>query len=214
MTGYAQYHYLKPDGTFDYDAYVKSQSAANVRKLRHQWARPRTIGKVSRYLRSRIPSPTFGLCHGTRRGVEQSYFKDRFPGCVVLGTEISPTATQFPDTIQWDYHEIKTEWIGAADFVYSNSLDHAYDPQLAVSRWMQSLKTPGFCFIEWWQPPFPKSVEVDCFSATVEGCMELLTGWGKIADYSIVDTLTHIRSPRREDVVGRDGVVFVLAKDK
>ena len=42
------------------------------------------------------------LCHGTRNGAEQRYFKDHWKNAEVLGTEISDTATQFPMTVEWD----------------------------------------------------------------------------------------------------------------
>jgi len=36
----------------------------------------------------------------------------------VIGTEISHTAEQFPDTIQWDFHNIKEEWINNTSFFH------------------------------------------------------------------------------------------------
>ncbi|MBK6621188.1 MAG: hypothetical protein IPG32_10020 [Saprospirales bacterium] len=49
--------------------------------------------------------------------------------CEVIGTEISDSASKFSHTIEWDFHEVKPEWIGRADFIYSNSFDHSYDPE-------------------------------------------------------------------------------------
>ncbi|MEJ0015745.1 MAG: hypothetical protein WDN25_04115 [Acetobacteraceae bacterium] len=46
----------------------------------------------------------------------------------MLGTEISDTATQSSTTIQWDFHEVKPEWLNSVDFIYSVSWDHRYDP--------------------------------------------------------------------------------------
>ena len=211
---YAQYSYRQPDGTVDYERYVRTQSETNAGKLRYQWVKPRTIHTICDYLAGHVPIVRFGLCHGTRRGDEQAIFKQYYPECVVVGTEIAPTATQFPDTIQWDFHEIKPEWEGAADFVYSNSLDHAYDPQLAVGQWIRCLATPGYCFVEWWGEPVPTVTPADCFRATLAGCQSLLREWGKAADdsYGIVDTLTRIRSPRHGTSSGA-GAVFVLAKE-
>ena len=67
----------------------------------------------------------------------------------VLGTEISETATQFPMTIQWDFHEVKPEWLSAFDIVFSNSWDHSYDPRLAFSRWLSCVAKGGALVLEW-----------------------------------------------------------------
>jgi len=213
---YALYQYLKDDGSFDYDRYVSEQVAANAKKLRWQWVHPNTIDAICRCLVSYIPSPQFGLCHGTRRGVEQELFKQHFPDCVVLGTEIAPTSERFSDTIQWDFHDVKDEWINRADFVYSNSLDHSYDPQVAVDSWMKELSKTGLCFVEWWSSAQAnaKATSVDCFIATVEECRKLLSEWGRLSDtpYSIVDVLTGVSSRIKKLRAGREGVVFVMAK--
>ena len=34
-------------------------------------------------------------------------------------------------------------------FIYSNSLDHSYDPEKALDSWMSCLNEKGLCFIEW-----------------------------------------------------------------
>ena len=105
---------------------------------------------------------------------------DRLPDCNVLGTEIAPTATQFPDTIQWDFHESKPEWVGAVDFIYTNSLDHAYDPEKAVTNWMRCLTPTGLCFVEWWgDASIAIGAITDPFSATLETLVALMSHWGK-----------------------------------
>ena len=65
-------------------------------------------------------TPKTILCHGTRRGLEQQYIIEYFENIEnleVIGTEISYTATQFPNTIEWDFHEVKDEWIGNVDIM-------------------------------------------------------------------------------------------------
>ena len=61
---------------------------------------------LSEYIRKNINIVKFGLCHGTRTGKEQEWFR-KYLSCDVVGTEISETATQFPFTIQWDFHKSK-----------------------------------------------------------------------------------------------------------
>lgn len=132
----------------DYAAYKAAQTAANKRKLKNVYVQERVIKDICEVLKMSNPDIKFGLCHGTRRGVEQQLFK-KYLGCKVLGTEISDTAQEFPDTIEWDFHEVKDEWINACDFVYSNSLDHAMNPKKAIKSWLSCLNDDGYLIIEW-----------------------------------------------------------------
>lgn len=132
----------------NYAAYKSAQTAANKRKLKNVYVQEDIIKSVCDFLQEKNESIKFGLCHGTRRGVEQQLFK-KYLGCDVIGTEISDTATEFPDTIEWDFHETKKEWINSCDFVYSNSLDHAMIPQKAIKAWLSCLNNRGYLALEW-----------------------------------------------------------------
>lgn len=112
----------------DYEEYKQAQIDGNLRKLDCIWASMDNIVMLSNYLKTNIPDLKFGICHGTRRGEEQKLFRELL-GVEVIGTEISHTATQFPNTIEWDFHNVKDEWINNVDFIYSNSFDHSYDPE-------------------------------------------------------------------------------------
>lgn len=127
-----------------YEEYVEAQTKGNVKKITNIWVTEFTI----KVIKSKIGDVTDILCHGTRNGTEQKYFKKFFPNCNVVGTEISYTATEFPDTIQWDFHEPKQEWIGKHDIVYSNSFDHSYDPEKSLSTWAGQLNDNGVLAIE------------------------------------------------------------------
>ena len=48
-----------------------------------------------------------------------------------------------------DYHDEAPQWKHRADFIYSNSLDHSYDPDLALSRWISYLRPGGIVLIHW-----------------------------------------------------------------
>src|SRR5687768_1733275 len=101
--GMALYRFLKPDGSFDYERYRRIQTEGNKRKLEYVWVDEDNIAALSRYIQTVLGPPRFGICHGTRRGREQEWFR-KYLGCEVIGTEISDTAEQFPHTIQWDFH--------------------------------------------------------------------------------------------------------------
>ena len=146
-SGFEVYEYLRRDGSFDYGAYRLAQAEGNKGKLANVWVLEENIAFLADYIRRSVTNIKFGLCHGTRRGKEQQWFR-QYLQCDVLGTEISDTVTQFPHTIQWDFHEAKPEWVGGVDFIYSNSLDHSYDPEKCLNAWMSCLTRDGLCIIE------------------------------------------------------------------
>ncbi|WP_072389918.1 class I SAM-dependent methyltransferase [Hyphomicrobium sp. CS1GBMeth3] len=173
------YTYRKPDGTFDLDRYREVQIAGNKRKLDWVFADEDTIRFISSYLRNSSKMPVRGLCHGTRRGLEQQWFADHL-GAEMIGTEISDTADQFPRTVQWDFHEPRAEWEGRFDFVYTNSHDHAYDPEKALNTWVDQLAPGGCVIIEHTsEHTAGHSNELDPFGADPDVLPYLILQWGK-----------------------------------
>lgn len=171
--------YTRTDGSFDYELYRSEQEEGNKRKLDRCWVLPENIEFLSRFLRRRRDDIQFGLCHGTRRGLEQQWFREHL-NCEVIGTEISDTATQFANTIQWDFHDVKPEWRGKADFIYSNSFDHSYDPALCITRWMSCLRPGGVCIIEHSSAHEPDGAShYDPFGATLAIMPYLILEWSK-----------------------------------
>ena len=93
----------------------------------------------------------------------------------VIGTEIAGEAeNRFPNTIEWDFHEVKDEWINSVDFIFSNSLDHSYDPERALDTWMSCLNEKGLCFIEWNKDSDGKSRPMDPYAASFDEYKELI----------------------------------------
>jgi hypothetical protein len=176
--GWQQIRFVRPDGSFDYDKYRELQTLQNKRDLDHEWDKEENIAFLAGYLLKRGIVPHRGLCHGTKRGEEQLSFRRHLPGCDVFGTEISDNATSFPYTLFWDFHEIRPEWIDQMDFIYSNALDHAYDPQKAIEAWMSCIRPGGYCFVEW--HTHGESVnDTDPFSADIVQLVYAITQWGK-----------------------------------
>lgn len=129
----------------NYQQYVDLQTQANKLKIDKVWASVDTIKAIAK---------THGaadsiLCHGTRNGAELKFFRTIYPEAKILGTEISESATDFADTVQWDFHDTHPEWIGKFDIVYSNSFDHSFDPIKALDTWRQQLTTIGSLCIEY-----------------------------------------------------------------
>jgi hypothetical protein len=168
--GYALYQYP------DYDTYRAVQTAGNKAKLGRQFVKESHILQLAAYLGRTVGPCRFGLCHGTRRGAEQAWFRAHLPGAPqVIGTEISDTATQFPDTVQWDFHDPNPDWDGRADFVYSNSWDHAFDPVRAFGAWIAALRPGGVMLLDHTKDQTPDtSNALDPFGASLDRLVALL----------------------------------------
>ena len=133
----------------NYDEYKKTQIYFNKLKIDKVWADRDTLKIISDFLKENIRLNNIkGLCHGSRNGFEQNFFNNNIPGAQVIGTDISETAKDFKDSIVHDFHDQKKEWLNSFDFVYSNSLDQSYNPQKALSTWIDQVKKNGFVIIE------------------------------------------------------------------
>ena len=215
---YSIYPYHNAAGEFSYYFYTKHQGRMSTKKVHRTFALVETIEQIVAYLHAREIKPTFGLCHGVRNGNENQWFRERLPGCVVLGTEIGPLAETFPNTIRWDFHEVKPEWIGAVDFIYTNSLDHAYSSEKAVTNWMRCLTPSGRCFIEYWgdEKVINSGSPTDPFSADLGSVIELVTQWA--ADHHQIETVlplsrTHIEG-FREHPDAKGGLIVIASRSE
>ena len=174
-----------------YNEYVEAQAYGNKANADGQWGKRDEIKFLSDYLnKDRVIK--FGLCHGTKQGNEQRWFSE-FTGAEVWGTEISDTAEKYPFTIRWDFHEVKGDWRGAMDFIYSNALDHSYAPAKCLAAWMSCLKPDGCCIIEWSTGHTEeKSNNIDPFGATFEEYKTL----AELGGFIIKDVLRY-KSPEQ-----------------
>lgn len=168
--GYVLYEYP------DYETYRLVQTSGNKAKLHWQSVKESHVVLLADWLARTVGPVRFGLCHGTRRGAEQAWFRQHLPGNPeVIGTEISDTADQFPHTVQWDFHEENPAWTGRADFVYSNSWDHAFAPRRAFEAWFAALRPGGVLLLDHSSRQGPRTAnELDPFGITFEGLEALL----------------------------------------
>lgn len=128
----------------NYDDYVNAQTVANTRKIKYVWVQKDTINLIKHY----IPVASKILCHGTRNGKEQEYFIEEYDNVYVIGSEISHTAEKFLNTVQHDFNLPRDEWINTFDIVYSNAIDHSYDPKAALQVWKNQLCKNGKLCLE------------------------------------------------------------------
>jgi hypothetical protein len=128
-----------------YSDYVTAQQKANRAKAHKVWVCEENIKFLSEYIAPILP--VLGLCHGTRGGYEQAWFRKYLPACEVWGTEIGDASAEH--TIQWDFNKQNAEWIKKFDFVYSNSFDHAFDPRDTLQTWYNQVRSGGFVILEY-----------------------------------------------------------------
>ena len=177
-----------------YEEYKKKQVLANRKKFEHMWVRKREVKKISQHIKNHMPNCTFGICHGARNGGEVNYFK-KYIDAEIIGTDISPTAKVIPNMVVWDFHDTNPEWIKKCDFVYSNSLDHAYDPHKCIKTWMECLKNNGICYVHWDKEDERHFSSADCFAASKDYYRVLFN------EYKIIDEL---------DMNFKDRMVFAV----
>ena len=81
----------------------------------------------------------------------------------------------FPNTIQWDFHDVKDERIDSIDFIYSNSLDHSYDAKYCLKQWFRCLRKDGICIINGttWNTPWTTK-KLDPFGYTKNGLKSMI----------------------------------------
>jgi len=163
----------------NYEEYVKVQTNGNASKLTNVWADESCIDYICNLFRNpdgvSIKRPAqYIICHGTRNGSEQKWFRKNIPDATVIGTEISHTATEFPNTIQHDFHEPIKEYINKFDILYSNSLDHSYDPKKCLRTWIDQLNEDGLLCIDLAQGREMVSRELDPLEISSEELIHLL----------------------------------------
>jgi hypothetical protein len=169
----------------NYDEYVEAQVKKNKLKLRNVWVKSTEIQMIANKIRTSIPGAKFGICHGVRNGYEVKALRGKLKRVNIIGTDISPTVLEYPNTIQWDFHKIKKEWINKVDFIYSNSFDHSYKPGFCLDQWMKCIRNgKGICFIHWMSTNKNKIDAADCFAGNLIEYRKLIN-----KKYEIVEEL-------------------------
>jgi len=152
-----------------YEEYVKAQTKTNKSKIKWVYANPEKIRRIC----EDNPDCKFVICHGTRNGSEQKFFKKHLPNAEIIGTEISDNAETFEMTVQHDFSIPKEEWIGKADIVYSNAFDHSNVPEKTIQTWKDQLSKSGRLYLEYSEKD-SVCEPADCLDATESEVIELL----------------------------------------
>jgi hypothetical protein len=116
----------------------------------------------------------------------------------VIGTEIGHTRRERV-IANWDFHRTKPEWNERFSFVYSNSLDHSYDPSLALATWATQLHLGGVMILHWAEEDAEPTSPEDCFGASIDEYAALLG-----VHCSDVQTISSpVRRRNRTLIIGR-----------
>lgn len=191
-----------------YDEYRDTQVFHNKRKLEKVWADEGTLAVVAQDLKAKIGTVTRGICHGARNGFEVEWLRQHL-SADVIGTDISDSATEFPHMVVWDFHQENPEWEGKFDFVYTNSLDQAMQPDRALAAWAKQLSPQGRIYIEHTMAHSAQGAsEMDPFGAHPMCMPYLFFKWGK-GKYHLEDIIEGTEKTNN----GKAVWLFVLARD-
>lgn len=188
-----------------YEDYKNTQIKFNNEKIKNIWADEKTLDRVAKIIQANSGKKSSGLCHGTRNGFEQNYLIDKY-NMAVIGTDISPTAANYDNSIIWDFHDENPEWVGKHDFVYTNSLDQSWNPKKALQVWMNQIKKNGILIIE----------HTEAHSPTGAGLMDPFGVKPKVMPYVLSDWFGHSisisHSVDTKDNFNIDAWLFVIKK--
>ena len=190
-----------------YEHYRNVQIFHNKRKLSRVWSDKTTLSLICDELKQQFPDRRLtGICHGTRNGFEQNFMSE-YAGFDVIGTEISDTYNQFDKTVHWDFHNVDPQWVARFDFVYSNSLDQAWNPHEALTTWLNQLNDGGILVIEHTEAHGPEGAsEMDPFGVRPTVMPYVLSEWfGWDVSMKIVQT--------RKDNYDLDAWLFFVRKN-
>merc|ERR1712048_401980 len=106
---------------------------------------------------------------------------DLYDAVHVLGTDISPeaSAASAGDVVADDFHVLQQDWKESWDFVYSNALDHSFDPGMALASWRHSLRENGLLILS--RSSFHDTLhvdEIDIYGASLGDYCVLLSSAG------------------------------------
>ena len=191
-----------------YDEYKRVQAAANELKFHNVFAEDPELKRIASHFAARVKNARTGLCHGVRNGYEVKLFRRLLPGVNIIGTDIAETAATVPHSIVWDMHDVKPEWRGRTDFMYSNSWDHTYDPEKLFAGWSECLSEHGRLYLPYNDLQSERGVtettKIDVFGCSVD---ELV---GILQKSFIVDDVFEV-APRVTTQVFRRRVAHLMA---
>ena len=191
-------------GSGGIEKYRHAQIEANIRKFHRVFADERTLSAIADDIFGKNLARK-GLCHGARNGWEVEWLAKRLQ-CPVIGTDISETAHSVSNVVCHDFHEPNPAWVRRFSFIYTNSLDQAFNPAKALETWADQLTADGRIYVEHTRFHTPaEASEMDPFGAHPMVIPYLLHEWGN-GKYALEDIL-HVETSEKKGKAW----VFVIA---
>lgn len=193
-----------------YEEYAHVQIHWNKLKLKNVWADEATLRRVYDILINKFgdAKKINGICHGARNGFEQNFLRGLSKNFNVIGTDISETAKDYNNSIQWDFHDINHTWSESQDFIYTNSLDQSWQPHVAIQTWLSQLKMGGLLIIEHTNAHGPaRASEMDPFGVRPTVLPYVLTMW-----FGSQISISH--SVAKKSNMDLDAWLFVIKKNR
>jgi hypothetical protein len=169
-----------------HDEYKRVQVAANKLKYHNVYAEDPELRRIAAHFGAHSRNARTGLCHGVRNGYEVRMLRRLLPGVDITGTDISDTAATIPNCIVWDMHDVKPEWVGRTDFMYSNSWDHSHSPEAMFERWSECLSDHGLLYLPYTELQSERGVtertKIDVFGCSADELLGVLRRSFKVED--------------------------------
>ena len=163
-----------------YKEYKDTQIYYNKMKINKVFADKKTLTRVGNIVLREFPgeSKIKGICHGSRNSFEQNFLRSFSNRIETIGTDISETAKNYENSVHWDYHDINKDWVGEHAFIYTNSLDHSWQPKVALQTLFAQLKPNGLLIIEHTEGHSPTNADkMDQFGVKPTVMPYVLTLW-------------------------------------
>lgn len=198
-----------------YDQYLEVQRATVKKRGIGPYFCDLEMLRIAEWCRNNQLQVKEGICHGARNGLECDELIRYFPQARIVGTDLVPCSGKSAlsrgkaQVIRWDFNKIKGLWVGRFDLVYTNSLDHSYDPPSTLQVWLDQLVWNGALFIQWNRSDLDVKGG-DCFGVDPLEMIDLLNSVGRLVDMLYVNTEWQKGYPLRRH--GLESIVYVIRK--
>lgn len=150
-----------------YQEYLERQ----IYRAESKWGRKHDFDEIFKQqlrltideVKDHIGYPEKICCMGCRQGTEVFEFKEKFPRAEVHGVDITENIKSIKTHLDviiemQDFNKLPEDWADRFDLVFSNSIDHAFDPATTFKEWKRVTKPGGHLLIEFSTTP-PNNIE-------------------------------------------------------
>lgn len=175
-----------------YDHYVKTQEKTVNRRGLGPYFTDVEMQRIADWCKLHDLIVRRGICHGARNGLEADELMKVLPGSAMFGTDLFPYSGKSAlvkgkaTVVRCDFAKRHPRWVGRFDLVYSNSLDHALNPEETLKVWFEQLGLEGVLFVQWNRSDLTVKAG-DCFGGELMEHVALMNQFGKVVDLLYVN---------------------------